>query len=127
MVPKRAVASGRQNTQVQNERAKHRREERKVRSCSAGWRHNIYPLGGTQMSPQKHPNTERIGGPGASHENRRQPEKSKAHGEREEHIRSDNAREREQAKRIGNANIDQQGNRANVRQNTTRQGNRRSP
>ena len=78
------------------------------------------------MSPQKHPNTERIGGPGASHENRRQPEKSKAHGEREEHIQSDNAREREQAKRIGNTNIDQQGNRANVRQNKTRQGNRRS-
>ena len=78
------------------------------------------------MSPQKHPNTDRIGGPGASHENRRQPEKSKAHGEREEHIQSDNARERERAKRTENTNIDQQGNRANVRQNTTRQGNRRS-
>ena len=26
--------------------------------------------------PQKHPNTERIGGPGASHENRRNPEKN---------------------------------------------------
>jgi hypothetical protein len=25
---------------------------------------------------EKHPNTERIGGPGASHENRKQPEKS---------------------------------------------------
>ena len=78
------------------------------------------------MSPQKHPNTERIGGPGASHENRRQPEKSKAHGEREEDIQSDNAGERERAKRTENTNIDQQGNRANVRQNTTRQGNRRS-
>jgi len=26
--------------------------------------------------PHKHPNTERIGGPGASHENRKEPEKS---------------------------------------------------
>ena len=78
------------------------------------------------MSSQKHPDTERIGGPGASHENRKQPEKSEAHGEREEHIQSDNARERDQATRVGNPNIDQQGNRANVRQNTTRQGNRRS-
>jgi hypothetical protein len=39
------------------------------------------------MSPQKH--TDRIDGPGASHENRRQPEKSKVHGEREEHIQSE--------------------------------------
>jgi hypothetical protein len=29
--------------------------------------------------PEKHPNTERIGGPGASHENRKQPEKSQEH------------------------------------------------
>ncbi len=29
--------------------------------------------------PDKHPNTERIGGPGASHENRREPDKSKPH------------------------------------------------
>jgi hypothetical protein len=47
-------------------------------------------------------------------------------GSQEEHIQSDNERERERAKRAGNTNIDQQGNRANVRQNTTRQGNRRS-
>ena len=33
------------------------------------------------MSPQKHPDTERIGGPGASHENRKEPEKSRPHGE----------------------------------------------
>ena len=33
------------------------------------------------MSPQKHPDAERIGGPGASHENRKQPEKSKPHAE----------------------------------------------
>ena len=30
--------------------------------------------------PQKHPTTERTGGPGASHENRKEPEKSKPHG-----------------------------------------------
>jgi hypothetical protein len=29
---------------------------------------------------EKHPNSERIGGPGASHENRKHPEKSKARG-----------------------------------------------
>jgi hypothetical protein len=78
------------------------------------------------MSPQKHSDAHRIGGPGARHENRRQPQKSKAPGEREEDIRSENAREREQAKRTAGSNVDQQGNRANVRQNTTRQGNRRS-
>jgi hypothetical protein len=33
------------------------------------------------MARSKHPATQRIGGPGASHENRRQPEKSKAHAE----------------------------------------------
>ncbi|HWL70124.1 MAG TPA: hypothetical protein VNS22_17300 [Geminicoccus sp.] len=30
--------------------------------------------------PSKHENTERIGGPGASHENRKEPEKSKPRG-----------------------------------------------
>ncbi len=30
--------------------------------------------------PHKQPNTERIGGPGASHENRKHPEKSQARG-----------------------------------------------
>jgi len=30
--------------------------------------------------PEKHPNTARIGGPGASHENRRRPEKSQPRG-----------------------------------------------
>jgi hypothetical protein len=29
--------------------------------------------------PDKHPNSERIGGPGASHENHKHPEKSKHH------------------------------------------------
>lgn len=32
----------------------------------------------------KHPNSERIGGPGASHENARHPEKSRPSGERPE-------------------------------------------
>jgi hypothetical protein len=40
-------------------------------------------------------------------------------------VTADNARRREQRKRLGPANPLQQGNRANVRQNTTRQGNRR--
>ena len=31
--------------------------------------------------PEKHPDTKRDGGPGASHENRKQPQKSKPHGE----------------------------------------------
>jgi hypothetical protein len=31
--------------------------------------------------PEKHPNTQRIGGPGASHENRKHPEKSDATNE----------------------------------------------
>jgi len=30
--------------------------------------------------PDKHPNTERVGGPGASHENAKHPEKSKPRG-----------------------------------------------
>jgi hypothetical protein len=51
----------------------------------------------------------------------------KTHGQREGHVNPDNAREREQAKQTGNPNIDQQGNRANVRQNASRQGNRRGP
>ena len=32
--------------------------------------------------PKKHPNTERIGGPGASHENRRHPEQSQPRNEK---------------------------------------------
>jgi len=32
------------------------------------------------MTSRKNPATERIGGPGASHENRKHPEKSKARG-----------------------------------------------
>jgi len=37
-------------------------------------------------------------------------------------VKSANARQREQAKRMEGANTTQQGNRANVRQNTTPQG-----
>jgi hypothetical protein len=52
--------------------------------------------------------------------------KTPSREDREDRIQSDNARAWERAKRADSANIDQQGNRANVRQNTTRQGNRRS-
>jgi hypothetical protein len=79
------------------------------------------------MSPQKHSTAMRVGGPGASHENRKRPKKSKPHGElSQRQVKSSNAQKREQIKRANPRNIDQQGNRANVRQNTTRQGNRRS-
>src|SRR4051794_5474207 len=33
--------------------------------------------------PEKHPDTERIGGPGASHENRKHPEKSQARNQKQ--------------------------------------------
>ena len=84
-------------------------------------------VGKDRAMPAKHPDTRRTGGPGASHENRKQPKKSKPHG----HIsraeaKSGNAQRREQNKSLGPANTKQQGNRANVRQNTTRQGNKRS-
>jgi hypothetical protein len=79
------------------------------------------------MAPEKHPDTERHGGPGASHENRKQPEKSKPHGEiSRDEVKSGNAQTREQNKRMNPANVNQQGDHANVRQNTTDQGNRRS-
>jgi hypothetical protein len=38
--------------------------------------------------PQKHPDAERIGGPGASHENRKAPEKSRPRGEAPEATKS---------------------------------------
>jgi hypothetical protein len=41
-------------------------------------------------------------------------------------VKARNARRREQAKRVEQADTTQQGNRANVRQNTTQQGHRRS-
>lgn len=41
-------------------------------------------------------------------------------------VKAGNARRREQAKRMEKPDTTQQGNRANMRQNTTRQGNRRS-
>jgi hypothetical protein len=79
------------------------------------------------MSGRKSAAMKGIGGPGASHENRRYPRKSKSHGELSEpQVKSGNAQQRERNKRMNPRNIDQQGNRANVRQNTTRQGHRRS-
>ena len=51
---------------------------------------------------------------------------SKAMAGKKRAVKSANARRREQAKRMEEADTTQQGNRANVRQNTTRQGNRRS-
>ena len=73
------------------------------------------------MSPQKHATTSRDAD--GSQDNRKQPKISKARGQR---ILSDNASERECAQRTDNVNVDQQADRANVRQNTTRQGNRRA-
>jgi hypothetical protein len=46
MVPKRVAALVRENTQAQNDVARHRRSEQKVRSCSGGYSHNICSLGG---------------------------------------------------------------------------------
>lgn len=40
--------------------------------------------------PDKHRDTERIGGPGASHENRKHPEKTRARGPRPEDTKKDN-------------------------------------
>jgi hypothetical protein len=48
--------------------------------------------------PKKHANTRREGGPGASHENAREPAKSKPYGERNAKIRSSDPRPREQVK-----------------------------
>src|SRR5205085_7608770 len=44
----------------------------------------IKAISRTAKMPEKHPNTQRIGGPGASHENRKHPDKSQARGERPE-------------------------------------------
>jgi hypothetical protein len=38
--------------------------------------------------PKKHPDAQRIGGPGAAHENRQQPEKSRQRGGRPEDSKS---------------------------------------
>jgi hypothetical protein len=74
------------------------------------------------MPGEKHSDARRHGGPGASHENRRNPAKSKPRAERS-NLRSQAGKA---AARGEPTNVDQQGDRANVRQNTTRQGNRRS-
>jgi hypothetical protein len=79
------------------------------------------------MSPQKQSAATRLGGPPASRENRERPQESKPRNEpSQRQVRSGNAQRREQAKHTNPDNIEQQGNRANVRQNTTGQGNRRS-
>ena len=39
--------------------------------------------------PNKHPNTERIGGPGAAHENRKHPEQSQQHLDHPSETKSD--------------------------------------
>jgi hypothetical protein len=46
MVPKRVAALYEKTCRAQNELARHRRREQKVRSCSGGYSHNIYSLGG---------------------------------------------------------------------------------
>jgi hypothetical protein len=50
------------------------------------------------IMPTKHPNTRREGGPGASHENRRQPNKSKPYGELNTKTKAGDPRPREQVK-----------------------------
>ena len=50
------------------------------------------------MSPQKHADSTRSGGPGASHENRKEPGKSKPHGE----LPHDDAHSGDPAKRVQN-------------------------
>jgi hypothetical protein len=80
------------------------------------------------MSPPKtHSAATGLEDPSARREKRIRPEKSKPQGKlAKRQAKSGNAQRREQIKRANQRNIDQQGNRANVRQNTTRQGNRRS-
>jgi hypothetical protein len=48
--------------------------------------------------PRKHPNTRREGGPGASHENRQHPEKSKPYGELNVKVKPRDPKPRSQAK-----------------------------
>ena len=48
--------------------------------------------------PSKHPNTKREGGPGASHENRKQPGKSKPYGERNAKLKAGDPRPKEPGK-----------------------------
>ena len=79
------------------------------------------------MSPKKNSAVPSVGGPGASHAGRKRLQKPKPDGELSpRQVKFNNAQRREQTKRANPDNINQQGNRANVRQNTTRQGNRRS-
>lgn len=48
--------------------------------------------------PEKHPNTRREGGPGASHENRKEPQKSKPYGELNTKTKGRDPRPKEQVK-----------------------------
>jgi hypothetical protein len=48
--------------------------------------------------PRKHPNTRREGGPGASHENKKQPKKSKPFAELNTKIKGGDPRPKEQVK-----------------------------
>jgi hypothetical protein len=53
--------------------------------------------------PDKHPNTERLGGPGASHENRREPDKSKPHAVQDTKEVASGADHKVQNKQFGQA------------------------
>jgi hypothetical protein len=53
--------------------------------------------------PEKHPNTDRIGGPGASHENRREPDKSKPHAVQDTKETASGADHKVQNKHLGQA------------------------
>jgi hypothetical protein len=59
---------------------------RQQRSGEAGSRIEVgrWKEGITSM-PKRHPNTRREGGPGASHENRKEPRKSKPHADLNRH------------------------------------------
>ena len=48
--------------------------------------------------PEKHPNTRREGGPGAGHENHKEPQKSKPYGELNSKTKPSEPRPKEQVK-----------------------------
>ena len=79
------------------------------------------------MTRSKQLATSGRGNAGGGHEKRKHSEKARSRGKPSaREVTADNAQRREQNKRMPGVNVNQQGNRANVRQNTTRQGNRRS-
>ena len=62
------------------------------------------------MAAQKHSDADRIGGPGAAHENRKHPEKSRPHGELpHEDAGSGNAATRQQGMPSGNSPLRDEG------------------